>query len=108
MPQSLLYQEIRLAVDRLCPVTLCEHARCASERASLVRLADANPHNFWSMKVLHNIGRRRLMRVLDHTVPTDEAARARARAALSKSMRGTRELDELDRVVIDILVPKAS
>lgn len=93
VPQRRLYIELRLLVDRLCAPTRCSHTRCIAAKGRIVVLERDNPRNFWSTKVLHNIGKRRLLRVLTYVEPTDDEARARVRARLvSKSMRGSREL----------------
>jgi cobalamin biosynthesis protein CbiD len=90
MPQRVMIDEVRLTVDRLCSAEACTHLTCASARVKVHALAVQNPHNFWSTKVLYNIGTRRLTRVLQIATPPAEAL-ARVRVGLvSKSMRSSR------------------
>lgn len=94
IPQRQMVDEVRITVDRWCGNPVCHHGRCIMARATLRQLARDNPHNFWSHKVIYNIGLERLTRVLTTvTGPLPEEAFARVRERLlSKSMRRSRSV----------------
>lgn len=79
MSQRDLVIVLRLALD-LRPSDLL---------ATQIRtLAEQNPRSIWSTKVLHNIGRGRIARLLLVVEPRDPDTRARVRG-FSNSMRRT-------------------
>lgn len=104
IPQRQMVDEVRVTVDRWCGDPVCHHGRCIMARATLRQLARDNPHNFWSHKVIYNIGLERLTRVLTTvTGPLPEEAFARVRERLlSKSMRRSRSVSLDGPVVVHV------
>ncbi len=90
MPQRQLLDELRVAIDRWCDISECRHYRCIKARDEADWLIHTNPHNFWSTKVIYNLGVRRLAR-LDRAGLLQEASTHARGRLFAKSLRRSRE-----------------
>lgn len=89
-PQRTLVLELRLLLDLDCGNLSCRHARCINARIDTAFLVIRNPRSTWSTKVIHQIGKRRLrklLRIADPASSVDEATAARVRAVALPSPR---------------------
>ena len=96
MSQLDLAISLQLMVDRLSHDEPCSRARCRAAGADLQILADDNPRSFWSDKVLHRLGRKRVARLLAWVEPRDLDIRASVRdyANSSRATRRRRQVAE--------------
>lgn len=88
MPQRQLVDEVRATLDDICDRYLaynvaCGRQACVIGHHRLLTLRNQNPQSLYSTKVIRNIGKYRLARLV-HAVglPEDDARAAVVRAAL--------------------------
>lgn len=80
--QRELILRLRLPLDHLVSHGDRRCGSCDTALVTILQLNRRNPRSLFSTKVIHNIGKKRLARLLRIVEPADEAARARVRAAL--------------------------
>ena len=90
MPQRQLIDELRFLIDRWCENPQCHHYRCLKARDEADWLVHVNPHNFWSTKVIYNLGVQRLARLDRAGLLPEASAHTRGRL-VAKSLRRSRE-----------------